>query len=265
MVRRGLIAGLVIAGVALGTRAAGAEEIKVETLEPRPGVTLQALVMRVDEPVASVVLFTGGDGKVGGFQPNGTPVLGGNFLVRSRSVFLSQGLTVAVMDAPSDRQAGRGLVGFRRSAAHMQDISAVMRRLRQLASVPVWLVGTSMGTVSVAAAAIQVTREGPDGIVLTSAIVEPSFPGGLPSQRLGEIKVPTLLVHHEQDECRHTLFKDLPPVAAALRGTPRKELVTFRGGGPPKGDPCDPWGYHGYPGLESSVVIRIADWIKATR
>jgi hypothetical protein len=95
--------------------------------------------------------------------------------------------------------------------------------------------------------------------------VEPSFQGGLPSQRLGEIRIPTLLVHHEKDECRHTLFKDVPPVVAAIEAAPRKELITFRDGGPPKGDPCDPWGYHGYPGIESRVVIRITDWIKAPR
>ena len=46
--------------------------------------------------------------------------------MRSRSVFLSQGLTVAVVDVPSDRQEGRGLIGFRQSPAHMQDIAAVM-------------------------------------------------------------------------------------------------------------------------------------------
>lgn len=172
-------------------------------------------------------------------------------------MFLSQGFTVAVMDAPSDRQEGRGLIGFRQSRAHMQDIVAVMRDLRQQASVPVWLVDTSLGSVSVAAAAIRIRDAGPDGIVLTSSVVNPAFQGALPSHRLGEIRVPTLVVHHEQDECKDSLFKDVPPVVAAIANAPRKELITFRGGGPPKGDPCEPWGYHGYPGIESSVVIRI--------
>jgi nucleotide-binding universal stress UspA family protein len=265
MARRALMVVLVLAGLALGSRAAPAEEIKVETLTPRPGVTLQMLVLRADKPLASTVLFMGGDGKLGGFQPNGNPVFGGNFLVRSRSVFLSQGMTVAVVDAPSDRQEGRGLAGFRQSPGHMQDIVAVMRYLRQQAKVPVWLVGTSLGSVSVAAAAIRIREEGPDGIVLTSSVVNPAFQGSLPSHRLGEIKVPTLVVHDEKDECKDSLFKDVPPVVAAITGAPRKELITFRDGGPPKGDPCDPWGYHGYPGIESRVVIRITDWIKAAR
>jgi hypothetical protein len=263
--RRALLPALVLASLALGACPAGAEEIKVETLTPRPGVTLATLVLRADRPAASVVLLPGGDGKLGGFQPNGTPVLGGNFLVRSRSVFLSQGLTVALADVPSDRQEGRGLIGFRQSPAHMQDLAAVIRHLRQQASVPVWLVGTSLGTVSAVAAAIRIQDAGPDGIVLSSSIVNPGFQGALPSHRLGEIRVPTRLVHHEKDECKESLYKDVAPVFQALTNAPRKELITFRDGGPPKGDPCDPWGYHGYPAIESKVVVRIADWIKAVR
>jgi pimeloyl-ACP methyl ester carboxylesterase len=155
-----VVTSLILAGVAIAALEASAEEIKVETLATRPGVTLQMLVMRPDKPVASVVLFMGGDGKLGGFQPNRNPVFGGNFLVRSRSVFLSQGMTVAVLDAPSDRQEGRGLVGFRQSPQHMQGIAAVMRYLREQASVPVWLVGTSLGSVSAAAAAIRIREAG---------------------------------------------------------------------------------------------------------
>jgi hypothetical protein len=127
MAQPALMAGLVLAGITLGAQATPAEEIKVETLTPRPRTTLPMLVLRADKPVASVVLFAGGDGKLGGFRADGTPALGGNFLVRTRSVFLSQGPTVAVMDVPSDSQEGRGLIGFRQSAAHMQDVSAVMR------------------------------------------------------------------------------------------------------------------------------------------
>jgi hypothetical protein len=62
MARSALMAGLLLAGLTLGARATPAEEIKVETLTPRPGVTLPMLVLRADKPVASVVLFAGGDG-----------------------------------------------------------------------------------------------------------------------------------------------------------------------------------------------------------
>ena len=74
-----------------------------------------------------------------------------------------------------------------------------------------------------------------------------------------------LVVHYEMDECRHTLFEDAPPVLVAMTGSPRKSSISFHDGGPPRGDPCGPWGYHGYPGIESKAVIRITDWIKAAR
>jgi hypothetical protein len=45
----------------------------------------------------------------------------------------------------------------------------------------------------------------------SDSIVEPSLLGGLASQRLGLIKVPTLVVHHEKKECRHTLSRDVTP------------------------------------------------------
>jgi hypothetical protein len=77
---------LLLVASAVMARTAPAEEIKVEGLASQPGVTLPVLILKADRPAASVARFGGGDGKLGGFQPNGTPVLGGNFLVRTRSV-----------------------------------------------------------------------------------------------------------------------------------------------------------------------------------
>src|SRR5262249_10254727 len=68
-----------------------------------------------------------------------------NFLVRTRSKFAAHDLMVAVMDAPSDHQDELN-PHFRMSREH----SAVTKHLRGRANVPVWLVGTSMGTFSAA-------------------------------------------------------------------------------------------------------------------
>ena len=61
--------------------------------------------------------------------------------MRNRARFASQGVLVAVVDTPSDHPGG--LDGFRTSAAHADDIRAVIAALKQEAAVPVWLVGTS--------------------------------------------------------------------------------------------------------------------------
>jgi hypothetical protein len=139
-----------------------------------------------------------------------------------------------------------------------------MRYLRQQARVPVWFVGTSLGSVSVAAAAIRIRDDGPDGIVLTSSVVNRASRARSP-RMAGTTSRSRRSSHHEKDECKDSLFKDVPPVVAALTSARRKELITFRDGGPPKGDPCEPWGYHGYPAIESRVVTTITDWVKATK
>jgi hypothetical protein len=79
--------------------------------------------------------------------------------------------------------------------------------------------------------------------------------------RLG---IPVLVVHHEQDECRVTLFRDVPRLMNKLTAAPKKELVTFRGG-ENQGDPCQAMAYHGFNGLEKEVVQRIAAWVMTAR
>jgi pimeloyl-ACP methyl ester carboxylesterase len=74
---------------------------------------------------------------------------------------------VAVVDAPSDRQGGMNAI-FRMSGAHAGDISALAGYLKKQANIPVWLVGTSMGTFSAAGGAI--AARDVDGLVLTSTV-----------------------------------------------------------------------------------------------
>lgn len=69
-----------------------------------------------------------------------------------------------------------------------------------------------------------------------------------------------LAVHHELDDCRVCAFADIPVLLPALRNSPRKELVTFRGG-ISQGDPCEARAYHGFNGIEADVVTRIGQWI----
>jgi len=187
----------------------------------------------------------------------------GNFLVRSRQLFSSHDLMVAVVDAPSDRQNPPHLSRFRQRPEHVADIKAVIASLKQQADVPVWLVGTSRGTQSVAFLATQLPRAagGPDGIVLTSTVLT-DRPGSrpVPAMPLREISVPTLVVHHKQDGCEHCKYADLPKLMDGLTQVPRKALLTFDGG-TSRGDPCEAKAYHGFNGLERDVVAKIAAWI----
>jgi len=187
----------------------------------------------------------------------------GNFLVRSRQLFVERDLAVAIVDAPSDRP-GIGfrqfLSGFRQTSAHAADIKAVIAWLREHVEAPVWLIGTSAGTQWVGYLATQLTgRDGPDGIVLTSTVLTD---GGrpVPAVELDTLRVPVLIVHHEQDGCSSCLFRDMPALMHKLAAVPMKELIAFKGG-ESRGDPCEAFAYHGYNGIEGEVVARIAGWI----
>ena len=234
---------------------------KVVDIPTRPGVTQRMLVLAPSEPKAAVILLAGGHGGLQMF-PNGSMNWGeGNFLVRTRKLFADQGLVVAVVDAPSDRLSPPYLQGFRQTPEHTADIKAVVAWLRENAKVPVWLVGTSRGTQSAAFVATELTGpDGPDGIVLTSTILSDRRGRPVPAMPLDRIRVPVLVVHHEQDGCPSCLFAEVPALMAKLANAPRSQLLSYKGG-QSKGDPCEAFAYHGFNGLEAEVVQQTAAWI----
>lgn len=236
---------------------------KVVDIPTRSGVSQRMIVLSPPEPKAAVVLMAGGHG---GLQvlPNGSMKWGeGNFLVRTRQKFADQGLLVVVVDAPSDRQSLPFLNGFRQTPEHVADIQAVIAWVRESAKVPVWLVGTSRGTQSAAYIATELSGAlGLDGLVLTSTILSDAKGRPVTAMPLGKLKLPVLVVHHEQDGCLHCSFSDMPAMMDKLVNMPRRQLLTFTGGNN-KGDPCDAFAYHGFNGLETEVVRQTAAWILA--
>jgi len=234
---------------------------KVVDIPTRPGVTQRMLVLSPPSPKAAVVLLAGGHGGLQMFA-NGSMKWGeGNFLVRTRQMFADQGLLVVVVDAPSDRQSPPFLGGFRQSAEHAADLKAVVAWLRETAKVPVWLMGTSRGTQSAAYVATQrAGPDGPDGLVLTSTILSDDKGRPVPAMPLDKLRIPVLVVHHEQDGCKLCAFADMPSLTAKLDKAPKQQLLAFKGG-TTRGDPCEAFAYHGFNGLESDVVQQIAAWI----
>jgi hypothetical protein len=236
---------------------------RVVDVPTRPSVVQRFLLLAPPRPRATVVLFAGGHGGLqiaadGRFQWGA-----GNFLVRSRQLFVDQGLAVAIVDAPSDRLGTPFLSGFRQTREHAADIKVVIAWLREHVQVPVWLIGTSRGTQSVGFLATQLTgRDGPDGIVLTSTILTDNRGRPVPAMELDKLRIPVLVVHHELDGCSLCLFRDMPPLMRKLDAVPKKALITFKTG-ESRGDPCEAFAYHGYNGIERDVVAKIAGWIVA--
>lgn len=234
---------------------------EVLDLPTRPGVVQRLRVLApARPPVATLVLFNGGAGGLG-LQADGTITRGaGNFLVRTRQRFVDAGFTVALVDAPSDRQGPPWLQGFRTGPEHVADLKAVIAALRARGG-PVWLVGTSRGTQSVAHVATQLQgADAPDGIVLTSSILVDRRDVALPAMPLDRIRVPALVLHHAQDRCAACPASALPALMHGLANARRKALVTLDGGRD-DGPPCEAAGHHGFGGIEDRAVATIADWI----
>ena len=239
---------------ALGS--ASAEDIVI--LGTREGVTQPYLLSApaAGKARAVALLFPGGAGKVNLEREAGRAVLDrGNFLVRSRRLFTASGIVAAVMDAPSDWS--RGLEDdFRLGAAHAEDVGRVVADLRsRFPGLPVFLVGTSRGTISAASAARRLGNR-VDGAVLTATLFLASRRGpGLSGFEFSAIPVPLLFVHHVDDECAFT------PYSEAKRLADRYPVIAVSGGSPAQSKPCEAMSAHGFLGREADAVDAIAKWM----
>jgi pimeloyl-ACP methyl ester carboxylesterase len=195
------------------------------------------------------VLFVGGNGVVADVQRN--------FLLRVRSRFVEQGISIAVFDAPSDQSAGMSMA-YRTGASQAQDVSAVVRFLKSKADVPVWLIGTSRGSVSAASVAAQLSPQQVSGVVLTSSVWNGT------TSALGQITMPTLIVHNRDDGCSLSPFSGAEAALAQLTRAPAKELLAVSGGSL-RGNPCEALSPHGYYQVDDKVVPSVIAWIKTHR
>lgn len=268
MANRIRAAGIAITMLAASTGTTGAATPELVSIATPRGAKQAFIVIKPENPVAAVILFAGGHGGLG-LKSASTMTWGaGNFLVRSREAFAGQGLMVAVIDAPSDHPQGMSAV-FRMGSDHAGDIGAVAAYLKGQAKIPVWLVGTSMGTFSAAGGAI--AAKGVDGLVLTSTItrskpdwkIAPSHPDGVASMALGRVTVPAFVLSHRKDGCDITPAGDTPKLTKRLAQSRKVDSAILDGGSPPQSEPCEAKSQHGFLGIEGEAVAVIANFVKA--
>lgn len=250
----------IIFGLLFGSPAGAAVTDQLVSLVRPGGADLRYVLttdpIRVPAPEIGVILFTGGEGRVG--LANGIPRPGANFLVRSRSLFAQNGLAVAVYD-PSD-ELGALSDAARMSTPHRDEVEQVLADLKARTGVrKVYLVGTSRGTISAAYLAT-VLKGQVDGVVLTSTLFASSRAGsGLAGFDFSSITQPLLFVHHAQDRCKVTA----PGYARALGN--RYSIIWVEGVEGIEGDACGPHSAHGYLGREPATVRAISDWIMSRK
>jgi len=234
----------------------------VITLEPRTNIKQRFILIETkNKPKGIVILFAGGNGKLL-LHKDKNNWHTGNFLVRSRGLFVNNGYITAVIDSPLKRKIGMK-DGFRTSNEHIIDITAVIKYLKnKYPNQKIWLVGTSRGTESVAHLGINLQKK-IDGIVLTSSVTNSrKYKRGtaILDMNLEKINVPTLIVSHLNDGCKVTPPSDSPDLYHIGNKKINKKLFYVKGGYE-EGNPCKAQSYHGFLGIENDVISIITNFI----
>jgi pimeloyl-ACP methyl ester carboxylesterase len=171
---------------------------------------------------------------------------------------LAQGFAVEILGAPNNAS----LNGQRHTEAYADAVGRAVDFARTRATVPVWLVGTSAGTTGAANGAARLTAK-VAGLVLSSSVTR-QYAGGetVFDTNLATIMVPVLIVANQNDPCPVTPPGDAPRIAAALARSSRKEVVYVQSN-QIRSSVCEAFAPHGFLGIETAVVQRIGDWIRA--
>lgn len=184
--------------------------------------------------------------------------LRGNYLVRTRRHWLDEETLVMVVDAPSDQWA-TFLQVFRETPRYGADVAALVGEASRKYGVKDWtFIGTSEGSLS----AFHAGRMNPElaqRVILTASVFVAGKNGpGLSRVKYGELKSDLLFVHHVNDPCKFTPYREAQD-AARRSGKP---LVSVRGGGGEKGGECEAFTAHGFVGIEVPALRAMQAWIK---
>jgi len=250
---------------AFSSGAAQSQHLTVFTVPTRQGVTVKSLlVMPTGTPKGVLLLFIGGDGTTafGNCCQGDSVNYNANFLSASAPLFTAQGYAVFLVNAPSDQPNGMS-PNFRLSSAHAQDISMMVDFLLSKSLKPIFLVGTSRGTISVENFATTNPHENRiSGIVLTSSYSPFELQVLVPGTTLAvqSITLPVLFVHNVYDACKETPFQNALDFSKTFTSSTKIDFVQIQDQLTPDPDPCGPGGGHGYAGVQSQVVKDITDW-----
>lgn len=232
------------------------------TLATRPGVTVRVfLISPATDPKGIFVFFPGGEGTL--VNTEGRPGYGS-----FTSLFSKEGFVTAIVDVPFDYAYGYGSGGvgpFRASKEHTEDIRRVIDFVGQRWSKPIFLIGHSAGTLSVAHLGSVLRDQHIGGLVLLAAVGTVGRSGlvSLSSLPLHDIIYPILFVHHKEDDC--TSFQAVHGQLYRLTNSPRVNFIEVLGGDQSRAVFCSPANpirspTHGLSGKEREVSQAITDW-----
>jgi len=183
--------------------------------------------------------------------------LKGNFLIRTRKMWLDAETVVFSVDAPSDEWSGFSGY-FRGGARYAEDIRGLFAEIgKRYGPLPTVIVGTSEGSVS-AYYAVRALDQANVKVIFSSSLFNFSRNSpGLAGMDFDDIKAPMLWVHHLSDPCAWTPYWQAKRHAEKTRSP----LVTVKSEMQGRGDPCQAFSPHGYVGVEAETVQAMKHWV----
>ena len=181
-------------------------------------------------------------------------------MVRTRDLWAAKGYAVLIPDAIG----GASLRGHRASLAYAAIVASLVTLAHKQSDGPVFLLGTSQGSIAAMNGAAHAQPGTLAGVVLTESV---SVLGGshetvFDADPAG-VKVPALVVANTDDRCDVAPPAAAPRIAAAMSHAPSAEVLTVTGGNTRSLTPCGSLTPHGYYGIEGRVVDAIGRWMRS--
>lgn len=225
------------------------------------------LIQPSTKPKGVVILYPGHEGVVRfkkiGNKYNVDNVGGGLTASEKSRLFLSKaGYVVAVLAPPSDQSEGMD-TDFRLSEEHAIDSQKVIEYLHTKYNQDVILQGHCRSSFSPSAVATRLKNNGIKGLILSSTRSQGKH-GSVMSLQKNAITVPILLVHHKQDPCDGTPYKNINKVKSFYESSSRKvDLISVTGGDGdrPAFAPGCSGGHHAFKGQQKPVMKGIINWL----
>jgi hypothetical protein len=260
------LAGGCLFGALLGPGSAAAEQDQSAGTEevlnvPVGGHELQRILYAAPTHARrAIVMLPGGSGDVG-LERSADMRHNENFVIRSRALWVARGYVVIIPDAleHEDMRGVRSSPGYAAVVDALVDLAHT-----RITDGPVFLLGTSQGSIAAMSGAAHARPGQLAGVVLTESVsrlggsretVFDADPAG--------VHVPALVVANRADACNVAPPADAPKIASSMRNSPGVRVLYVSGGITRSRNACQALTPHGYYGIEQQVVAQIVDWMQA--
>ncbi len=243
------------------------ELIVVNVSENKKQVGVYSIKKGSRNPTKLAVLLPGYPSVVRPVVENGVMTsskLNGNFLIRARRHLVDETVASLVVDCQSE-SGEYCSSSYQASKQRQEDVDLLISEVKKLTPsiTEVWLVGTSMGTISSSFMPIH-NASAYAGAVHTAAITEPYARGSY--RELGgfdykKSNIPQIFIHHISDPCALTTYSGAKLIAEKFGAT----LVTVSGGTGFQGPACAAFTEHGFRGKEREVMNALNAIIKTSK